>query len=78
MISENCKYLWNMIIRESIIVGRQLSDVKGYSRRCLKIFRPHLEGRVFEGGDYSRAGYYSSIYGMPQIIKNKYVTLVYP
>ena len=40
--------------RESIIVGRRLFDINGYPKRCLKIIRTHLGGRLFEGGDYSR------------------------
>ena len=42
--------------RESIIVGRRLFDINGYSRRCLKIIRTHfgeaiIRGRrLFEGG----------------------------
>ena len=39
--------------RESIIVGSRLFDINDY-RRCLKIIRIHLGGRLSEGGDYSR------------------------
>ena len=42
--------------RDSIIVGRRLFDINGFSRRCQKIIRTLFrgaiirEGRLFEGG----------------------------
>ena len=42
--------------RESIIVGRRLFDINGYSRRCLKIIRNNFGGAIIQGGRLFEGG----------------------